>query len=300
MIGLGVVLLMLVKGACVFAVGRIFRSSRSDAADRAVLMAQGGEFAFVLFAAASANGLIDAAANANLTAVVVLSMVLTPFVVLVRKQFARPAAQSLDGVEVAEGLSGSVLVIGFRPLRAGPVRRCSRATSTSPSRQRHRDDPERREVRLQDLLRRRHAARLLRASGAATARAIAVCVEKREVADKIVELVQAEHKQAKLLVRSYDRAHSLHLVHEGVEFQIRETFESALLFGQASLVAVGVPEEEAATITADVRQRDLARFEMQLAEGIAAGREMMRGNLPKPTPLTPPRRAAQVLGEDGK
>src|SRR2546427_6241674 len=50
---------------------------------------------------------------------------------------------------------------------------------------------------------------VLHASGAATARAIAVCVDKAEAADRIVELVSHEFPQAKLMVRSFDREHSL-------------------------------------------------------------------------------------------
>jgi glutathione-regulated potassium-efflux system protein KefB len=298
-VAIGVVAMMAVKGVCVFAVARLFRSSSADASDRAVLMAQGGEFAFVLFAAATGQRLIDPTANANLTAMVVLSMVLTPFVVVVHRRLARPAAQSLDNVEVAEGLAGSVLVIGFG--RFGQVT-CQALLARGVDVTIIDNDVEMIEsaARFGFKIYYGDGARLdvLRASGAGTARAIAVCVEKREVADKIVELVHAEFKQAKLLVRSYDRAHSLHLVHEGVDFQIRETFESALLFGQAALGAVGVPEDEAGAITAEVRERDLARFDLQLAEGIGAGGDLMHGNMPKPTPLTTPRRVAKMLGRD--
>src|SRR2546427_10261795 len=86
---------------------------------------------------------------------------------------------------------------------------------------------------------------VLHASGAATARAIAVCVDKAEAADRIVELVSHEFPQAKLMVRSFDREHSLRLIHAGVDFQIRETFESAVLFGQAALVGLGAGEDDA-------------------------------------------------------
>src|SRR5690606_11864967 len=106
---------------------------------------------------------------------------------------------------------------------------------------------------------------VLKTSGAAGARAICVCVEKPEAANRIVELVKSEFRQATLLVRAYDRAHALHLVHEGVDYQIRETVESALLFGEAALRAVGVPDEEAAELRLQIRGRDEERFEMQLA-----------------------------------
>lgn len=303
---LGIVLasvaaLMAVKGLGVYAIARLFASSRADAGDRAVLMAQGGEFAFVLFAAATSDGVIDAATNANLTAIVVLSMVLTPFVVLVHRRFARPPEQSLDGIEEAVGLSGSVLVIGFG--RFGQVA-CQALLARGVDVTIIDADPDmiRNAERFGFKIYYGDGTRLdvLRASGAGTARAIAVCVEKREVADRIVELVQSEFKQAKLLVRSFDRAHALHLVHEHVDFQIRETFESALLFGQAALEAVGVPEDEAATIVANVRERDRARFELELAEGVGAGRDLVHSNMPEPTPFTPPRRPAKHLGANAK
>ncbi|MDP2229214.1 MAG: monovalent cation:proton antiporter-2 (CPA2) family protein, partial [Moraxellaceae bacterium] len=60
----GVLALMAAKGLGIYAVARLTRSQHTDALDRAVVMAQGGEFAFVLFAAAAAAGVIDATINA--------------------------------------------------------------------------------------------------------------------------------------------------------------------------------------------------------------------------------------------
>ncbi len=67
-------------------------SPHHEALDRAVLMAQGGEFAFVLYGAAAAGGIIDETVNANMTAIVVLSMVLTPLVVIVVRRLSNPRA----------------------------------------------------------------------------------------------------------------------------------------------------------------------------------------------------------------
>jgi glutathione-regulated potassium-efflux system protein KefB len=66
--------------------------------------------------------------NANLTAIVVLSMALTPLVVLVLR--ARPADALMEGVDEADGLSGSVLLIGFGRFGQVPASRCWRATWT--------------------------------------------------------------------------------------------------------------------------------------------------------------------------
>ena len=57
---------------------------------------------------------------------------------------------------------------------------------------------------------------------------------RQESADKIVEIVKAEFPLAKLLVRSFDRGHSIRLIGAGVDYQIRETFESAMNFGAGS------------------------------------------------------------------
>jgi glutathione-regulated potassium-efflux system protein KefB len=80
-----------------------------------------------------------------------------------------------------------------------------------------------------------------------------------------------------------------------VDFQVRETFESALLFGEHALQHLGVPDAEAAAIVADTRQRDVDRFELELTGGIGAGRDLMRGNAPVPTPLVKPTRQPQAL-----
>ena len=119
-----------------------------------------------------------------------------------------------------------------------------------------------------------------------------------------VALAKAEFPQARLLVRSYDREHSLQLINAGVDYQIRETFESAVNFGAAALVELGVAEDDAARIATEIRRRDAERFELEMAGGgLKAGAGMMHNNtggraVPKPTPFTTPRREGQALNEE--
>jgi len=139
---------------------------------------------------------------------------------------------------------------------------------------------------------------VLHASGAATARAIAVCTDDRAVTSRIVALVREAFPQAKVLARSFDREHALQLVKAGVDYQIRETFESALRFGQAALVEMGVDADEAARTAEQVRRLDGERFDLELAAGdIRAGFPPLIGNTAPgtPTPLSAPRRESQVL-----
>ncbi|GAB2507989.1 monovalent cation:proton antiporter-2 (CPA2) family protein [Pseudoxanthomonas sangjuensis] len=304
LIGVSVLAMMLVKALCVYAVARLTRSAHSDALDRAVLMAQGGEFAFVLFAAATAGRVIDAETGANLTAIVVLSMVLTPLLVLATRGLAPKAAQPLEGVEAADGQTGSVLIIGFG--RFGQVMSQSLLA---------------RDVDVTiidtDIEMIQSAAEfgfkvyygdgtrldVLHASGAGSARAIAICADDREATDRIVELAKLEFPQAKLLARSYDREHSLKLVDAGVDFQIRETFESAVEFGRAALLELGVPENEADGIAEQVRELDRERFELETAAGdVRAGRPLIIGNTAPatPTPFTRPRREGKALNREAE
>jgi glutathione-regulated potassium-efflux system protein KefB len=207
--------------------------------------------------------------------------------------------QSMEGVEAANGLGGSVLVIGFG--RFGQVVSQSLLargfdiaiidTDTEMIRSAadfgfkiYYGDGTRLDV--------------LKASGAERARLIAVCVDNREAADRIVALARSEFPHAKLLVRAFDRAHSLKLVGAGVDYQVRETFQSAMAFGEAALLQLGVPEAEAAQVAEEVRRRDNERFEAEIAGGLAAGAALIRGNLPKPTPFTTPRQAPQPLSAE--
>jgi glutathione-regulated potassium-efflux system protein KefB len=138
---------------------------------------------------------------------------------------------------------------------------------------------------------------VLRAAGAGGAKMIAVCVEKRETADRIVELVKSEFPLAKLLVRAFDRGHTLDLIAQGVDYQIRETFESAMTFGAAALDILGVPENEVSEIMDGVRERDAERLRLQQVEGIWGGRGILR-TAPIPTPLSKPKRESRPLSEE--
>ncbi len=102
---------MLVKGAMIYGVARLLRAAHPEALERTALMAQGGEFAFVLYAAAASAGIIDGPTNAVLTATVILSMAVTPLMVIAFDRLGPKPAISTDGVEAPENLVGSALII---------------------------------------------------------------------------------------------------------------------------------------------------------------------------------------------
>jgi len=294
---------MTVKALGVYAVARLGRAGRRESLVRATLMAQGGEFAFVLYAAAAATGLLDARTAAVLSAVVIVSIAVTPLLVPLLRLFPARRRVDLDGVEAvqdADDVAASVLLIGFG--RFGQIasqallaRGIDLAIIDS--------DP--------DMIRAAagfgfkvyygDGTRLdvLHASGAAQAKAVLVCVDDKRSTERIVEQVKHEWPLVPVLARSYDRQHAIELIKANVDYQIRETFESALVFSSAALEKLGTAPEEAAAVCREIRRRDAARLELQIAGDIRSGRDLiLRDHRMTPTPLTPPRRAGEALSEE--
>ena len=299
----GVLAMMVTKALMIYLVARVTKSSHGDALDRALLMAQGGEFAFVLFAAAAGARVIDDSIKSNLTAIVVLSMVLTPVVgILFRRFTQQDKPVSLENVNIAEGLTGSVLMIGFG--RFGQVTSqllLARGVDVT--------------IIDTDIDMIQNAEKfgfkiyygdgsrldILHASGAATAQAIVVCVDDKAVTNRIVDIVAQAFPLAKLLVRTYDREHSLYLIKKNVDYMVRETFESAMVFGGAILKELGVDPEEVGQITREIRDRDNERFETEVAaDDVYAGVSLQYSHAhPRPTsPLIQPARDGRILNDE--
>ena len=297
-----VLVLMFVKASIIYLIARLTKSSHSEALDRALLMAQGGEFAFVLFAAALSAQIISADESSNLNAIVVLSMILTPIIGILFKRFTQTTEQtSLENIRIAEGLSGKVLMIGFG--RFGQVSsQLLLARGIDVSIIDNDIDMIQNAERFGFKIYYGDGSRLdiLHASGADTAEAIVVCVDHKETTNKIVELVQHEFPMAKLLVRSYDREHALHLAKQNVDYMIRETFESAMLFGGAILEELGVDQSDVEEISQEIRELDKERFGTETAaDDVYAGIGLQYTG-PRPTaPLITPKQTGQILNEDG-
>lgn len=283
LIALSVMVYMVLKSIVIYGVARLFKIGNREALRRMVMMAQGGEFAFVLFAAATGVGLIDADANAVMTATIIVSMMLTPLLVILHDRLLPVPAPSMDGVEAAKDLAGDVLVIGFgrfghivsQPLLA-------RGHSIS--------------IIDTDTQMIRYAADfgfkvyygdgsrldILRAAGAENAKAVLICVNDEEAAVRIAELAKAEFPLVPVLARAMHREHAFELIHAGVEWQIRDTLESAFAFGERALKVLGDRSEEVAETMAEVRKRDANRFELQRVDGPHAGRALIHGNVDRP------------------
>lgn len=245
----GVVLLMAAKAGVIYAVARLSRSSHADALDRSLLMAQGGEFAFVLFSAAATQGVIDARVNANMTAIVVLSMVLTPILIVMHGKFAkkRPAprmpADAIDETHpviiIGMGRYGQivedVLRVSGYPTTVIDKNPDMVATWNRYGVKTYFGDASRPE--------------LLLTAGLEKARLLVVAIDNRSEALQIVEFARKTNPQIAIIARAFDRSHTFELYQAGANDIVRETFDSALRSGRAALQALGMNENTARDIT---------------------------------------------------
>lgn len=266
---------MLAKGVAVYGVARLFGGSKRQALQRTSMFLQGGEFAFVLYAAATGAGVLGVRENALFATVVILSMAISPVLMLLADRILQVRA-SMEGIDVARDLNGSILLIGFG--RFGQI--ASQVLLASGVRLSVIDrDPD----RIRDA---QHygfkvffgeGTRLdtLRHSGAAEVDAIMVCIDDPKAALRIVELAQREFAQARLLVRSYDREHAVALIRAGVDYEIRETVESAYLMGAQGLRSLGVAQSDIDDAAGDIRRRDAQRLSEQVQGDPMSGQDQL-------------------------
>jgi voltage-gated potassium channel Kch len=140
---------------------------------------------------------------------------------------------------------------------------------------------------------------VLRAAGIGRAELLCICVDDSEAALKIVDIVHEEFSSVRTYVRAFDRTHAVELMNRDVDFQLRETVESALAFGRATLEGLGLSPETAAATAEDVRKRDVARLVLQQAGALTDTMSWARGlNEIKPEPLTEPKRPSRALNAE--
>ena len=301
LIFLAAITITLLKAAIVWLLFRATCLHRGDALRAGSVLTGAGEFAFVLIPLGSTLGVLDARQASILTAIAAITMLLGPPVATLTDRLVRRLAEAeLREPEDFSDASGSVLVIGFG--RFGQiVSQCLLAEGIDVTT--IDNDPEMMEsaagfgfkVYYGDGTR----LDVLRAAGAREARVIAVCIDDREAASRIVDLVQSEFSGAKLYVRSFDRRHTLQLLAKGVDFELRETYESALVFGRKTLEALGLDSERAAAVEEFVRRRDLDRLVLQQAEGISAGTDLLRTRMIH-VPFSKPTRGVRPLNPEAE
>jgi len=210
----------------------------------AALLAQGGEFAFVVFGVARTGGLLPGEWDARLTLIVALSMALTPLLLMIERRLT--CAVETRAEDAIEDEGSHVIIAGFG--RFGQiVGRLLFASGVKVTVLDH--DPDQ-----IDALRRfdfrvyyGDAARidLLEAAGAGHATVLVNAIDDPETSLRLVDAVKEHFPNLRVVSRARDVGHYFQLRTRGIEVAVRETFESAIVVGQKTLVELGVGPYEA-------------------------------------------------------
>ena len=258
----GVLALMAAKAAVIYFVARAAKSSRAEAAERAVMMAQGGEFAFVLFSAAFSQKVIDATVNANMTAIVVLSMALTPLFLILHGKYLAPRLKQKGAEREDDEIheQKAVIVIGmgrFGQITTDILRMCGYPLTIIDK------DPVMvdgmNKYGIKTYFGDASRPELLFTAGIEKAQLLVVAIDNQEQALHIVEFARKANPDIKIIARAYDRIHTFKLHRVGVDAAVRETFDSAVRTGRTALEVLGMEKGKADEISRFYFHRDRAR-----------------------------------------
>jgi glutathione-regulated potassium-efflux system ancillary protein KefC len=255
-----------VKTLVIAAIARAMPIPAVEAPVFVILLAQGGEFGFVVFQSAQAAGVIDAATQSLLVAAVALSMLLTPLALVLADRWlaprlARRGMQPLAELDAPQ--SAPVIVAGFG--RYGQiVGRLLLANGIEPTVLDF--DSENiegiRRFGLKVFYGNATRLDLLRMAGAADARVLVVAIDDVQRSLALVDLAREHFPQLSIVARARNVQHYYQLHERGVRLIERETFDSALMSGRSVLEAVGFQRHQARNLALRFRRHNLE----QLAE----------------------------------
>jgi glutathione-regulated potassium-efflux system ancillary protein KefC len=234
-----------------------------------ILLAQGGEFGFVVFQAAAQSGVIDAPTSSLLVAVVALSMLLTPLALLLADRFIAPRlAQPGGGAqidELSEPQSAPVIIAGFG--RYGQiVGRLLFANGIAATVLDHSAEQVESVRRFGWPAFYGDATRLdlLRTAGAADAKVIVVAIDDIEQGLEVVDLVREHFPNLAIVARARNVTHYYGLRQRGVTLIERETLDSALMSGRSVLELLGWQPHAARTQALRFRRHSIELLELMV------------------------------------
>jgi len=240
-----VVALVAVKAAIVYALARVFGEERPSAYAVAVVLSQGGEFAFVLFSLAAGENLLPPALAERLVVVVTISMLTTPFLVKLLRCLPQRKPSASAGV-APPGEDNPVIIAGFG--RFGQVVGRILSTRGIPFTALDRD-PEQIEFvgQFGNMVYFGDASRLdlLRAARADKASILVIAIDDIEASVKCAEIAKQHFPKLKIFARARNRLHAYRLLDLGIRRVWRETFHSSTDMAGTVLTELGLPDSTA-------------------------------------------------------
>jgi CPA2 family monovalent cation:H+ antiporter-2 len=257
-----VVVLMAVKASLLAGLARAFRLEADVAAQMALLLAQGGEFAFVVFGQATRGGLLEHETARLLTLVVTASMMLTPGLAVlasaVGHRLYKPQGD-LGHMDNLPKLSGHVILAGYGRVGQTVGRLLTEGGLPVVALDMHADRVV--AARAQGLpvyFADASKAEVYRAAGAERAVAVVLTMDRPGVAERAMTMLRRSFPDLPVYARARDHAHGGALKRAGATMAVPETVEASLQLGATVLRSIGTTSDVLDELLAAARHNDYA------------------------------------------
>ena len=261
--------LVAVKITVIFALGRFFGLKSKQSIIMAMLLSQGGEFAFVLFTAAQQALLIEPEAGSLFGAVVTLSMATTPFLMIIAgKLAARTGKEDVQLDDPALASQANVIIVGhgrFGQQVSQIMQAAGRSVTLIDINPQTIDLSN--DFGFKVFYGDGTRVDLLKRAGGEDAQAIFFCIDDRYVTAESLIPVRETFPRTKLFVRAFDREQALKLMEDDGISIMREVFESSIRMSADALKYFGTHREVILDIIAEFRRRDRSRLKAQFNSG---------------------------------
>ena len=257
--------LLLLKATVIYGVAVLMRLPPADRPVFTLLLAQGGEFAFVVFQAAAGSRVLTPEMASLLIGAVAISMLISPLLLVAVDRLLLPRFAAGSGTkmeEISEPQSAPIIIAGFG--RYGQiVGRLLSAQGIGATVLDHDADMIEAARSFGYKVYYGDASRLdlLRTAGAASARVLVVAVDDPGQSLAIVRLAQEHFPQLEIVARARDVTHWNELRDLGVMRVERELFESSLRSARTVLEVLGYAPSEARRQAFNFRRHNIALFE---------------------------------------
>jgi glutathione-regulated potassium-efflux system ancillary protein KefC len=259
---------LLVKAAVLVVMARLMRLPSVERPVFVILLAQGGEFGFVVFQSAAGAGVIDAATASLLVAAVAISMLATPLVLVAVGRWWLPRlarGRRKDIAEISEPQAAPVIVAGLG--RYGQiVARMLYANGITPTVLDHDADQIETMRRFGWRAFYGDATRLdlLRIAGAASARVLVIAVDDVAQSVKLAALAREHFPQLAIVARARNVQHYMRLRELGITMIERETLDASLMSARSVLGVLGWEPHQARTLSLRFRRHTIRQLEEML------------------------------------
>lgn len=252
--------LMFIKAAVVYLLARIAGTRRDISIRTAVLLSQSGEFGFVMFGFAAAAGALTEYQSQMLTLVIALTMMLTPFIVmlantLIARFYVEPVSDEQRFDELADNTEQHIILAGFGRVgaRIAAILNIAGVKYIALDLRHERVKAARAQgfpVYYGDA----SNLKVLKSAGADDARMIVVALDNPGQVDRLVSIVSQYYPSMPIHTRAKDRKHCAKLIQEGATTTVSETLETSLRLTEEVLLGSEVDPAIVATVLNEFRE----------------------------------------------